>query len=81
MPETMEEDIQVEEDVTKVQNNSSDIVEESQSILTEVCTITHFFREDIGCFDGTRDVVKIHFLGLDAVAGGAVLKADLTHAN
>ena len=46
----------------------------------EVCGVAHFFGEDVTWPDRTRDVVEIHFLGLDAVADGAVFEADVAYA-
>ena len=45
-----------------------------------MCAIAHFFGEDVAWVDGTWDVVEVHLLCLDAVADGAVLEADVTHA-
>ena len=44
-----------------------------------MCTVAYFFGEDIAWVYGTRDVVEIHLLGLDAVADCAVFKADMLH--
>ena len=46
----------------------------------EVCAVVHFFGEDIAWVDGTRDVVEVHLLALDAVADGEGLEADVAHA-
>ena len=46
----------------------------------EVCPITHLFGEDVTWVDGTRNVVEVPLLCLDAVADGAVLEADVAHA-
>ena len=45
-----------------------------------MCAIAHFFGEDVARVDGTRDVVEVHLLFLDAVADGAVLETDVAHA-
>ena len=46
----------------------------------KVCSITHFFGEDVDLVDGTRDVVEVNFLGLDPVVDDTVLQVDVAHA-
>ena len=49
-------------------------------MCAEVSSVAHLFGEDVARVDVSRDVVKIHLLGLDAVTNSAVLEVDMTHA-
>ena len=40
----------------------------------------HFFGEDAARVDVSRDVAKIHLLGLDAVTNNTVFEVDVAHA-
>ena len=42
--------------------------------------VAHLFGEDVARADVSRDMAKIHLLGLDAVVNSAVLEVDVTHA-
>ena len=43
-------------------------------------SITHFFGEDVACFDGTQDVVEIHLLCFNTVTDGTIFEVDMAHA-
>ena len=43
-------------------------------------SITHLFGEDVAWVDGTRDVVEIHLLCLNAVTDSTIFEVDMAHS-